>query len=606
MSKKNRVAILIVNGGNDPEEGHWISLCIGKLIELTTGIDYQVFVWNNNTSDSFVSDFLRFAPRCEVVQAPEGVELSHPHAEPLQRLYEMVRDQGFKYIVTMDSDAHPISKDWLETLVSELDGGTAVAGVWRDELKDAIAPYVHASCLATTVDFIESNSLRLDLIAANQDDLVHDTLSSFTETAESQGLSIFRLKRSNTRDFHRLMGGVYGGKIYHHGAGSRIDVSFWGEDRTDARMNENFRIGEVAAKELFENYGPYMEWLNGTKSDYDFEEVLSADRTDQTQRSARKLENKVDSPQEPYGNTERRGVGGSLRAKLIDRLGIGREQRFSCVPSLMSKPFEKSDLRQVPKSWNIRGPDFVGIGAPKSGTSWWYEAMISHPRVFPHRLFDEDEFLATKELHYFTQFGWNGPSRKQSDTYKAAFASPNEAVTGEWSALYFMHPLSLRYLSECSPETKILLMLRNPIDRFVSHVNHLVKNRGLAFGLSGDWLKYFEKYSATSEAFLHSCYARGLTELCQRFEREQILCLQYELCKSEPEKQLEKTFSFLGLDATFSPKSMTRPVNKQGYVIEKPGEKSRELLAELFMNDVEKTKEFFPDLDIGLWPDFYR
>lgn len=282
-NNENKVAILVVNGGRDLRQCRWLSLCVGKIIEHTPMSDFHLYIWNNNVEDDFVSQYLTFMPNCSLVQAPPDVRLTHMHADPLQRLYQMARTDGFQYVVTFDSDAHPVSDGWLETLMQALNRGAVVAGVWRDELSRAIPPYVHASCLCTSVDYVERYGLRLDYIASNEDGQLHDTLSSLTETALARDLTVFGLKRSNQRNFHRLMGGVYGEFIYHHGAGSRTGISFWDEKATPESTARNGRIATISAHLLVTDYERYITWLRGGDAGTNFNarmEELASGRLD--------------------------------------------------------------------------------------------------------------------------------------------------------------------------------------------------------------------------------------------------------------------------------------------------------------------------------------
>ncbi|OKH20157.1 hypothetical protein NIES593_19920 [Hydrococcus rivularis NIES-593] len=269
-----RAAILIVNGGKDPKQGKWIELCINKILEHTKWSNYHIYVWNNNLEDTAVVNFLKSIPLVTLIQANPGESLAHVHAVPLQRLYELALQNRPKYIVAMDSDAHPIQDGWLTKLISSLDKEVVLAGVWRDELKKAITPYIHASCLCTTVDFIESNNLRLDFIAPNTKTEIHDTLSVLTEKAKELNLKMFKLCRSNKNNFHRLMGGIYGDLIYHHGAGSRVNISFWDEAHNESNVEKNKQLVEIATNLVFTHYFEYIQWLQGHNQEKNFEAMM--------------------------------------------------------------------------------------------------------------------------------------------------------------------------------------------------------------------------------------------------------------------------------------------------------------------------------------------
>jgi len=255
-------AILIVNGGVDPPGGSWIELCLSQLTRTTPKGSYQVYVWNNNLGErgfyksiqTHVSDAILFEPR-------KGEALRHFHAVPLQRMYEVARPRGHHWIVTLDSDAHPVKPGWLELLIESTTGDCVLSGVWRDELSDGIPPYVHASGLCVQRAFIERFDLRFDRVADPPIGKKMDTLSDFTEVAIANGLQVLPWRRSNKAQFHRLIGGIYNDFIYHHGAGSRRNILFWGEMDTTFRRKLNTVIASETASMVFSRYDSYMHFL---------------------------------------------------------------------------------------------------------------------------------------------------------------------------------------------------------------------------------------------------------------------------------------------------------------------------------------------------------
>jgi hypothetical protein len=261
--RRASVAILIVNGRRDPPWGHWLELCLERLVQHTAWPDWGVFVWNNNVGAEWVESAVSRLPNATLIEADPDEVLAHRHAVPLQRLYERALAEGYAHIVALDSDAHPIRGGWLSELVGGLEDGSALAGVWLDELKRGMRPYVHPSCLATSVSFVERHRLRFDFIAPASKRIRHDTLSTFTDTAIEQGLPIRRLERSNANQWHRVLGGIYGDTIYHHGAGSRPAIQFWGERPSKHTRRQNTAIRDSLAELLFNHYDRYVGWLRG-------------------------------------------------------------------------------------------------------------------------------------------------------------------------------------------------------------------------------------------------------------------------------------------------------------------------------------------------------
>lgn len=258
-----RVAVFIVNGGGDPAAGSWIGLCLSRLRQHTPSSDYDLYLWNNNKGSAvFDAAVAAHAPGAFLFEPEPGEVLWEFHAIPMQRMYEVAARRNYEWIVTLDSDAHPVRDGWLQQLTSATQGKCVLGGVWRDELAVAIEPYVHASCLCVRQDFLQQHGLRFDAVASAPVDGTVDAMSDFTRVALANGLELYPLLRSNQGQFHYLIGGIYGGLIYHHGAGSRRNVLFWGEADSAWRRRFNTFVSQQSASLLMREYDAYMHYLS--------------------------------------------------------------------------------------------------------------------------------------------------------------------------------------------------------------------------------------------------------------------------------------------------------------------------------------------------------
>lgn len=240
-SGRGRTAILIVNGFDrrsssdfDVEEARrfpWIRLCLQQLERHATTSSHDVFVWDNSFLPEH-HEILEASPRVSVFSEPE-TDVRHGRA--LDLLLREVPEET-EYVVTLDTDAFPIRDGWLDNLLGRLDRGAWIAGVWRDELAPRIRAYVHPSCLAARRETL----LELNAQFARKRG-VHrvDVGQNITHAVVSSGGRISRLRRSNARNMHFLMAGIYGDLIYHHGAGSR-QAYFW--TTFDAEADEAARV----------------------------------------------------------------------------------------------------------------------------------------------------------------------------------------------------------------------------------------------------------------------------------------------------------------------------------------------------------------------------
>jgi Sulfotransferase family len=227
-------------------------------------------------------------------------------------------------------------------------------------------------------------------------------------------------------------------------------------------------------------------------------------------------------------------------------------------------------------------PGFVGIGVQKAGTSWWYKLIVRHPHVSDPPIH--------KERHFFARFGAEQFGPTDIADYRAWFPRRQGTTAGEWTPDYFFYPWVPSLLAEAAPDTKLLLILRDPVQRFRSGLAHQIRNGEDHVG------------SAQAEAVGRSLYSDALRRWQQYFPPEQLLVLQYEVCVANPIQQLVSTYEYLGLDPSYRPEDLRDEVNKT--VERKAGlpEDALHRLRELFAPDIRALATMVPTLDLSLWP----
>lgn len=132
---------------------------------------------------------------------------------------------------------------------------------------------------------------------------------------------------------------------------------------------------------------------------------------------------------------------------------------------------------------NVNLPDFMLVGAAKSGTTTLYRILAGHPELF----FPPSE----KEPFYFCFAGeeprtLNEASKDrvvwQTPDYLELYRSaPSGALCGDASTSYlYKHDVVIPHMKklygERYKEVKIMVILRNPVDRAYSHYTYLVRN----------------------------------------------------------------------------------------------------------------------------------
>jgi hypothetical protein len=197
-------------------------------------------------------------------------------------------------------------------------------------------------------------------------------------------------------------------------------------------------------------------------------------------------------------------------------------------------------------------PDFLVLGAQKAGTTALYEYLRRHPQI---------SGPSWKEVSFFDRHWARGES-----WYRGNF--PNVARTrgkhvGEASPSYVFHPLAPQRVQEVVPEARLIVLVRNPVDRALSQYNHEValgreplpfeealdaeeeRLRGEQERMAAD-PRYFSRewWSHTYKA--RGRYAEQLERWLAVFPPEQLLVLPSDDLGSDPARAHAQVLEFLG------------------------------------------------------------
>lgn len=206
-------------------------------------------------------------------------------------------------------------------------------------------------------------------------------------------------------------------------------------------------------------------------------------------------------------------------------------------------------------------PNFIIIGASKCGTTSLYNYLIKHPNI---------KSAFQKEPNFFDIHFDKGIT-----FYKSQFPLYRKGlITGEASPTYLFYPPTPQRIASLIPSVKLIVLLRNPIDRAYSLYHHNLKYLGnkdpysfekairqepkrldkklekiLEDESSYDRKDYYilhKKYY--HRAYLRSCiYINFIKQWLNVFSREQVLILKSEDLYNNPANTYEKTLQFLNL-----------------------------------------------------------
>jgi hypothetical protein len=230
----------------------------------------------------------------------------------------------------------------------------------------------------------------------------------------------------------------------------------------------------------------------------------------------------------------------------------------------------------------------VGVGAQRAGTKWWYELIADHPRV---------RRVATtkKELHFFDRFWQDEFTSADIDSYHGFFPRRAGEIAGEWTPRYMHDPWIPGLLHRAAPDTSLLVMVRDPVERYQSGI---AREQRLA-GKRGQTVDA----SVWSDAFARGLYGMQVARLLDHYAGEKVLVLQYERCATDPLPELRRTYEFLGVEPDHEPASLRDWVGRVNTKDELPSH-VREDLTAAYADDVALLVQLCPELDLELWPNF--
>lgn len=195
-------------------------------------------------------------------------------------------------------------------------------------------------------------------------------------------------------------------------------------------------------------------------------------------------------------------------------------------------------------------PTFLGIGAPRCGSTWLHELLASHPDVYVP--------VARKEVRFFDLYYDRGLAWYEQFFPGDIEASRYQAI-GELSPTYLYCPECPQRIANVPSITKLLLIVRNPVDRAYSRYGFHVQYEGF----SGSFEQFLSRYPYAIEEGL---YSQNVKHYQRYFEREQILTLVYEQSVAEVAQTKASLARFLGIALDRFPQDIGTEVVHGSYV----------------------------------------
>jgi hypothetical protein len=213
----------------------------------------------------------------------------------------------------------------------------------------------------------------------------------------------------------------------------------------------------------------------------------------------------------------------------------------------------RAEYRQL--TGTLRGlPSALIIGTQKGGTTFLFDYLVQHPDVLPP---------LNKEIHYFDLNYARGVTWYRA-RFPYSYQLRGHAMTLDASPYYLAHPLVPQRVTDLLPGAKLIVLLRNPVDRAFSHYQHEVRGgrESLSFPqaiereaerLAGEEERLRQEsayYSYNHHRYsymLRGVYIEQLRRWALHFPRSQLLVLQSEWLFRDPAAATVAVQGFLGL-----------------------------------------------------------
>ena len=215
-------------------------------------------------------------------------------------------------------------------------------------------------------------------------------------------------------------------------------------------------------------------------------------------------------------------------------------------------------------------PNFIIIGAAKSGTTALYNYLSQHPEIY---------MSPRKEPRFFAfegeKLNFQGPEKQAQvfnqntitniEEYQALFYGVSEQkAIGEASPAYLCVPKAAERIKHYIPNVRLIAILRQPAERAYSSFLHTVRNGDEPNTDFAQALREEEKRISNNWEFIWhhkklGFYYAQLKPYFDKFDHNQIKIYLYEDLTSNPIGLMQAIFQFLGVDQSFTPDMSFKP-----------------------------------------------
>jgi hypothetical protein len=227
-------------------------------------------------------------------------------------------------------------------------------------------------------------------------------------------------------------------------------------------------------------------------------------------------------------------------------------------------------------------PNFFLAGAPKCGTTSFYHQLDRHPQIYMSPIKEPCYFASELRIENFSE-DLQPQLRPETETLREYLRGPmtskrfsgpvvewedylllfrnvrNETAVGEASVSYLWSQTAARNIAARIPDAKIILLLRNPVDRAFSQYLQAVSS-GLVRSsfrerISAGMNSNSSKFAVLNPFLEFGNYSAQVKRFLDAFPPKNVLIHIYEEMRGNPAEAMAETFRFLGVSVELAPDS---------------------------------------------------
>lgn len=226
--------------------------------------------------------------------------------------------------------------------------------------------------------------------------------------------------------------------------------------------------------------------------------------------------------------------------------------------------------------------DFIIAGNQKCGTTALYEHLKTHPSIY----------IPKKEIHYFDNEDLYSNDTNYNKYHSFFSEHNNQKILGEATPIYLYWHGALERIKQYSKDIKIIVILRNPIERAFSHWN-MEHNRGNEHLTFSEAIQHEASRCAEALPQQHRIYSyidRGhyinqLSRLWSIIPKEQTLIINSANLKNRQLDTLLKVYDFLNIEIAANPPPI---ISHQGVYTQSITDSERAYLKDIYSAEIKE------------------